>query len=67
MELQAVRLAMQGPLSSYFDGVKYDVGTDQFVPTTDRQLTPMFEAIFKAAPKSTDGAARWLGKMETFS
>jgi Ca2+-binding RTX toxin-like protein len=64
VELLAVRLAMQGPLAPYFDGVEYDVATDAFKPTTDRQLVPMFEAIFQAAPGDAAGASAWLASWE---
>lgn len=60
LNVQAVRLAMQGPLSSYFSGIAYDVVADKFSATTDDQLTPMYEAIFAAAPPSTNGATEWL-------
>lgn len=42
----AVRVAMQGPLASFFPGLKYDVATDGFEATTARQLIPTFEAVF---------------------
>ena len=60
MELQALRLAMQGPLAPYFDGVIYDAQDDRFVATTDRQLVPMLEAIFAASPTDVSGATSWL-------
>lgn len=47
VDLLVVRIAMQGPLSEYFEGLVYDVTTDTFRPTTDRQLIPMFEAVFE--------------------
>jgi hypothetical protein len=46
LNLEAVRLAMQGPLASYFRGISYNVSTDSFTPTTAQQLTPMYQAIF---------------------
>jgi Ca2+-binding RTX toxin-like protein len=58
----AVRLAMQGPLAPYFAGISYSAATDKFTPTTDQQLTPMYEAIFRAAPQDAAGAASWLGE-----
>ncbi|NJO35060.1 MAG: hypothetical protein HC869_20065, partial [Rhodospirillales bacterium] len=64
IELLAVRLAMQGPLASYFEGITYDVTRDAFLPTTDRQLTPMFEAIFEDAPGTAQGAENWLKSWE---
>jgi Ca2+-binding RTX toxin-like protein len=60
VELLSIRLAMQGPLAPYFEGVSYDVAEDCFRPTTDRQLTPMFEAIFEAAPGSESNTTDWL-------
>ncbi|HEX7931195.1 MAG TPA: calcium-binding protein, partial [Sphingomicrobium sp.] len=42
----AVRAAMQGPLASFFPGLRYDVETDGFEATTARQLIPTFEAVF---------------------
>lgn len=53
----AVRLAMQGGLSDYAAGFEYDVASDSYKPTTDRQLAPLFEAIFAAAPASNDDDA----------
>ena len=58
----AVRLAMQGPLAPYFAGVSYSAATDKFTPTTDQQLTPMYEAIFRAAPQDAAGATSWLSE-----
>lgn len=60
MDALTLRLAAQGPLKSYFDGVAYNVETDRFEPTTARQLIPMFEAIFRAAPANAAGAVQWL-------
>jgi Ca2+-binding RTX toxin-like protein len=62
MTLEAVRLAMQGPLSSYFDGVVYDASSNKFHATTDLQLTPMYQAIFSAAPSDAAGAQTWLAE-----
>ncbi len=45
-----IRLAIQGPLADYFDGIAYDVAADTFHATTDRQLIPVYEAIFADAP-----------------
>ena len=53
----AVRLALQDGLSEYADGIEYDPVSDKYVPTTDRELAPMFEAIFERAPDTnTDDA-----------
>jgi hypothetical protein len=60
MNLEAVRLAMQGPLASYFPGLVYDAATNKFSATTEAQLTPMYDAIFAAAPGDATGAAAWL-------
>jgi Ca2+-binding RTX toxin-like protein len=61
MTLEAVRLAVQaGPLSHYFPGIGYDAVADKFTATTDGQLTPMYEAIFAAAPGDAAGATAWL-------
>ena len=48
----AVRLALQGGLKPFAQGLSYDASRDVFVTTTDRQMAPMFEAIFAAAPAS---------------
>ncbi len=64
IELQALRLAMQGPLEPYFAGVEYDPVDDGFKPTTNGQLVPMFEAIFTAAPGDAAGATAWLQSWE---
>jgi hypothetical protein len=57
----AVALAMQGPLAPYFQGIVYDAGDNQFEPTDPgQQLTPMYEAIFRAAPQTAAGATAWL-------
>ena len=53
----AVRLAVQGGLKSFFDGVAYDVPTDSYNPKTNRELAPVFEAIFRGAPASNDNDA----------
>ncbi len=53
MELLAIRFAVQGgPMKKYFEHVEYDVVEDKFIPTSDRQLTPTFEAIFEDAAAS---------------
>ena len=52
-----VRMALQGGLKDFAQGIEYDVALDRYVPTTNRQLAPMFEAIFAAAPAdNTDDA-----------
>ena len=60
MNVDAVELAMQGPLAGYFQGLSYDAADDTFSPTTDEQLAPMYEAIFQAAPTDPVAAASWL-------
>ncbi|HEX8224132.1 MAG TPA: tandem-95 repeat protein, partial [Allosphingosinicella sp.] len=49
----AVRLALQGGLKSFADGsIAYDVGADKYRATSNRELAPLFEAIFRQAPAS---------------
>src|SRR4029077_14395621 len=55
-----VRLAAQGPLAPFFRDIAYDVQSDMFVPTSDRQLAPMLEAIFEAAPSSQQPAEDYI-------
>ncbi len=61
----AVRMALQGGLSDYARGLSYDAARDVYVPTTERQMAPMFEAIFEDAPASNaddavfDYLTRW--------
>jgi Ca2+-binding RTX toxin-like protein len=56
----AVRLAAQGPLSSFFAGISYDATSDLFRPTTDQQLAPMLETIFRATPTDPAEAEDYL-------
>ena len=60
IDLDAIRLAMQGPLAQYFPGIAYDPVADKFSTTTDAQLAPMYEAIFNAAPSDPAAATAWL-------
>lgn len=60
----ALRLAVQGPLSEYFDGIQYNAETDKFEATTDAQLVPMLEAIFGDAPGSSGAAADYLAEWQ---
>ncbi|MEO6716298.1 MAG: hypothetical protein ABIM50_03495 [Novosphingobium sp.] len=53
----AVRLALQGGLKSFAAGLSYDAASDSYKPSTDRELAPMFEAIFRGAPASNAGDA----------
>ena len=46
----AVRLALQGGLSRFARDLNYEAVSDEFTSTTDRELAPMFEAIFEEAP-----------------
>jgi Ca2+-binding RTX toxin-like protein len=62
LNVAAVELAMQGPLAGYFQGLTYDVAKNDFHPTTDGQLSPMYAAIFQAAPADAAGAAAWLAQ-----
>jgi Ca2+-binding RTX toxin-like protein len=62
MNLEAVRLAMQGPLASFFPGVVYNPSTNMFSATSDQELSPMYAAIFSAAPADATGAAAWLAQ-----
>jgi hypothetical protein len=62
LNVAAVELAMQGPLAGYFQGLTYDVAKNDFHPTTDGQLSPMYAAIFQAAPSDAAGAAAWLAQ-----
>ena len=59
----AVRLALQGGLHSFMQGFTYDVASDSYKPVdvvdpdvpgrmVNRELAPLFEAIFRAAPTS---------------
>ncbi len=53
----SVRMALQGGLSSFAQGLKYDVAQDKYVSTTNKQLAPMFTAILNAAPGNNTGNA----------
>ena len=48
----AARLALQGGFPILRESIEYDVEQDVWRPTTDRELAPMFEAIFAGAPDS---------------
>jgi Ca2+-binding RTX toxin-like protein len=56
----AVNLAMQGGLKSFFPGITYDMAGGFYSSTSGRELAPVFEAIFRAAPKGFDQAYAWL-------
>jgi hypothetical protein len=53
----AVRMALQGGLAQFARGIAFDAARNVFVATTDRQMAPMFEAIFAGAPASNAGDA----------
>ena len=46
----AVRIALQGGLSPFAQGIAFNATTRKYTPTTNQQLAPMLEAIFNAAP-----------------
>ena len=50
MNLEAVRLAMQGPLKPYFAGIQYDPVKDKFTATTDYRKNPHPNCRKKARP-----------------
>ena len=56
----AVRMAMQGGLKDFAAGIHYDVALDKYTPTQDRELAPMFEAIFAHAPAGYNAAQAYL-------
>ncbi|CAN7688252.1 tandem-95 repeat protein [Mesorhizobium sp. LjRoot246] len=56
----AVRMALQGGLSEFAQGLAYNADTDQFHATTDREMAPMFEAIFAGAPDGATAAYDYL-------
>ena len=56
----ALRLAFQGGLAEFFPGLAYDAEADQFHATTPREMAPMFEAIFAAAPSGALAATEYL-------
>lgn len=59
-EQLTLRLAMQGGLKDYFDGVEYSVEDDRFRPTTDFELIPFFKKVFATSPTDAAGAEAWL-------
>ncbi|MBG6204143.1 Ca2+-binding RTX toxin-like protein [Labrenzia sp. EL_13] len=59
-EQLTLRLAMQGGLKDYFDGVEYSVEDDRFRPTTDFELIPFFKKVFETSPADAAGAEAWL-------
>ena len=62
LDIITARLAVQGPLAAtYFTELDYDAATDTFAATTDRQLIPVYEAVFANAPATEAEALDWLG------
>ncbi|WP_417453881.1 calcium-binding protein [Kiloniella sp.] len=64
LDEMVVRLAMQGPLEPYFNGLDYVVEDDVFRTNSDKHLVPMFEAIFAGAPDGTDAETAWLSSWQ---
>ena len=56
----AVRVAAQTGLSAFFEGVAFDPETDGFVPVGGRELTPLYEAILRAAPEGREATGAYL-------
>ena len=56
----AVRMALQGGLSSFAGGISYDTADDAYRGTTDRELIPLFEAIFEAMPEDYNSAVEYM-------
>ncbi len=56
----AVRIASQGGLAEYFQGVEYDPATDTFQATSGRELEPLFTAILTDAPAGAEEVVDYL-------
>ncbi|MEZ5697138.1 MAG: calcium-binding protein, partial [Sphingomonadaceae bacterium] len=56
----AVRIASQGGLADYFEGVDYDASTDTFLATSGRELIPLFTAILADAPVGDQATVDYL-------
>ncbi|MGM0740843.1 MAG: calcium-binding protein, partial [Pseudomonadota bacterium] len=56
----AVRMALQGGLEEFARDLDFDVDSNKFSGATDRELAPMFEAIFEAAPEGYEPALNYL-------
>ncbi|QUJ77243.1 hypothetical protein KDD17_04285 [Sulfitobacter albidus] len=56
----AMRLAFQGGLADFAQGIAYDAQIDAYRPTTDEELIPVFDAIFKALPGDYQPAVEYL-------
>ncbi len=62
----AVRIAVQGSFSQVFQGIRYDLDSDAFIPTSNRQLAPMLESLLRAAPQDTNAATAYLDSWKPF-
>ncbi len=56
----AVRIASQGGLAQYFEGVEYNAANDTFQATSGRELIPLFTAILADAPAGADQTVGYL-------
>ena len=56
----AVRLALQGGLADFAPELVYTADTDEFRAIGDRELAPMFAAIFSGAPAGADASYAYL-------
>ncbi len=56
----AARIALQGGLKDFMQGIKYDVVSDKYVPTAGREMVPMFEEIFRHAPEGYEPTRDYL-------
>ena len=57
----AARMALQGGLKDFMQGITYDVASDKYVPTAGREMVPMFEEIFRAMPAANDNdTSHWV-------
>ncbi len=56
----SVRIALQGGLAEFSRRLSYDAPSDRYEATTDREMAPMFEAIFEGAPEGAEAAYDYL-------
>ncbi|MHA7827234.1 MAG: calcium-binding protein, partial [Roseovarius sp.] len=56
----AVRMALQGGLEEFARDLDFDPDSNKFSGATNRELAPMFEAIFEAAPAGYEPALEYL-------
>ncbi len=58
----AVEIASQSDdaLGSFFENVQYDYSSEKFSPVDERQVAPLLEQIFEAAPLDATGAIEYL-------